>query len=111
MRKLTKRSLLSLSTEDDDESGAFQYRSSDLDSGCGGQNLKDAVKSYSSLSSANTSPLSTLTGSSDADMCRVLQDSGIYTAGSASIGSIMSMSEKSTSSLSPVVRRHSLAGN
>lgn len=73
--------------------------------------MKEPVKSYSSLASTNTSPVSTLTGSSDVDMCRVLQDSGIYTTGSNSIGSIMSMSEKSTSSLSPVVRRHSLTGN
>lgn len=95
------------STEDDDDSGAFQYRSPDSDR-C---TIKEPVQSYSSLASANTSPVSTLTGSSDVDMCRVLQDSGIYTTGSNSIGSIMSMSEKSTSSLSPVVRRHSLTGN
>lgn len=74
--------------------------------------MKDPVQSYSSLASANTSPVSTLTGSSDVDTCRVLQDSGIYTTGSNSIGSIMSMSvsEKSTSSMSPTVRRHSLTG-
>lgn len=93
--------------EDDDDPGAFQFRSPDLDSGT---MMKEPGKSYSSLISANTSPVSTLTGSSDVDMCRVLQDSGIYTTGSNSFGSIMSMSEKSTSSLSPVVRRHSLTG-
>lgn len=97
-------------TEDDDESGAFQYRSPDVESNCGAT-MKEPVQSYTSLASTNTSPVSTLTGSSDVDMCRVLQDSGIYTTGTNSIGSIMSMSEKSTSSLSPIVRRHSLTGN
>lgn len=100
---------------DEDESGAFQYRAraSDLTNGSSEiDSMKDPVKSYSSLASANTSPVSTLTGSSDVDNCRVLQDSGIYTTGSNSIGSIMSMSvsEKSTSSMSPTVRRHSLTG-
>ncbi|XP_055699268.1 protein TANC2 isoform X1 [Phlebotomus papatasi] len=79
--------------------------------------IKQPLQSCTSLVSTNTSPVSTLTGSSDADMSRVLQDSGVYIGGSNSIGSLMSMSisEQSNSSLSPVTRRHSVttsqAGN
>lgn len=72
--------------------------------------IKQPLQSCTSLVSTNTSPVSTLTGSSDADMSRALQDSGVYIAGSNSIGSLMSMSisEQSNSSLSPVTRRHSV---
>lgn len=72
--------------------------------------IKQPLQSCTSLVSTNTSPVSTLTGSSDADMSRVLQDSGVYIGGSNSIGSLMSMSisEQSNSSLSPVTRRHSV---
>jgi len=76
-------------------------------------NIRSAqpLQSCSSLASANTSPVSTLTGSSEADMSRVMQgDQSAYTAGCDSIGSLMSvsMSGQSNGSCSPLSRRHSV---
>ncbi|XP_053671068.1 protein TANC2 [Anopheles nili] len=67
-------------------------------------------QSCSSLTSANTSPVSTLTGSSEADVSRVLQlqEPNPYHTGCESIGSMMSISEQSNASSSPVSRRHSV---
>lgn len=69
------------------------------------------AQSCSSLASANTSPVSTLTGSSEADVSRVLQDSSVYNnIGCDSIGSLMSVSisGNSNGSSSPLSRRHSV---
>lgn len=68
---------------------------------------------FSSFTSSNTSPVSTLTGSSEADVSRTLQDSNIYNSKicSESIGSLMSVSISghSNGSMSPsVLRRHSV---
>lgn len=67
------------------------------------------AQSCGSLASENTSPVSTLTGSSEADMSRILQDTTGYNIGSDSIGSLMSvsMSGNSNGSASPISRRHS----
>lgn len=70
-------------------------------------------QSLSSLTSANTSPVSTLTGSSEADMSRVTmqEQSQKKTCGPCdSIGSLMSVSisEQSNASSSPLSRRHSV---
>lgn len=69
------------------------------------RNIRVPVQSMSSLTSANTSPVSTLTGSSEADVSRVTQESG-----QDSIGSLMSVSVSGSngSSSSPVSRRHSV---
>ncbi|XP_049533516.1 protein TANC2 isoform X2 [Anopheles darlingi] len=76
-----------------------------------------ANQSCSSLTSANTSPVSTLTGSSEADVSRVLTMQEAtnhhhhhYHTGCESIGSMMSVSisEQSNASSSPVSRRHSV---
>lgn len=70
------------------------------------RNIRAPVQSLSSLTSANTSPVSTLTGSSEADVSRVTQESG-----QDSIGSLMSVSisnGSNASSSSPVSRRHSV---
>uniref|UniRef100_A0A182T2Y0 Uncharacterized protein n=1 Tax=Anopheles maculatus TaxID=74869 RepID=A0A182T2Y0_9DIPT len=71
---------------------------------------RGANQSCSSLTSANTSPVSTLTGSSEADVSRVLQlqEPNPYHTGCESIGSMMSISEQSNASSSPVSRRHSV---
>lgn len=72
------------------------------------RNVRAPIQSCGgSLTSANTSPVSTLTGSSEADMSRTTQESG---PGCDSIGSMMSVSisEQSNASLSPVSRRHSV---
>uniref|UniRef100_A0A336KHD6 CSON010478 protein n=1 Tax=Culicoides sonorensis TaxID=179676 RepID=A0A336KHD6_CULSO len=71
------------------------------------RNLRAPIQSCSSLTSANTSPISTLTGSSEADVSRVTQESG---QGCDSIGSLMSVSisEQSNASSSPLSRRHSV---
>lgn len=70
------------------------------------------IQSCSSLTSTNTSPVSTLTGSSEADVSRVLQESNVYSnMGSDSIGSLMSVSISghSNGSASPAMsRRHSV---
>lgn len=79
-----------------------------------------SAQSCSSLASANTSPVSTLTGSSEADVSRVLlrgggglDDNGnpaMY-GGGDSIGSMMSVSmsgQSNDSSASPLSRRHSV---
>lgn len=68
------------------------------------------AQSCSSLASANTSPVSTLTGSSEADVSRVLQESNVYNIGCDSIGSLMSVSisGNSNGSSSPLSRRHSV---
>lgn len=69
------------------------------------------IQSCSSLTSANTSPVSTLTGSSEADVSRVLQETNTYNnIGCDSIGSLMSvsMSGNSNGSSSPLSRRHSV---
>lgn len=69
------------------------------------------VQSCSSLTSTNTSPVSTLTGSSEADVSRVLQESNVYNMGADSIGSLMSVSisGQSNGSASPAMsRRHSV---
>lgn len=69
------------------------------------------IQSCSSLASTNTSPVSTLTGSSEADVSRVLQESSVYNMGSDSIGSLMSVSISghSNGSASPAMsRRHSV---
>uniref|UniRef100_A0AAG5CPM9 RING-type domain-containing protein n=1 Tax=Anopheles atroparvus TaxID=41427 RepID=A0AAG5CPM9_ANOAO len=76
------------------------------------RNLRAPNQSCSSLTSANTSPVSTLTGSSEADVSRVLQlqEPNHYHTGCESIGSMMSVSisEQSNASSSPVSRRHSV---
>lgn len=69
------------------------------------------VQSCSSLASVNTSPVSTLTGSSEADVSCALQESNTYnTLGCDSIGSLMSVSisGNSNGSASPLSRRHSV---
>ncbi|KAJ6636025.1 Protein TANC2 [Pseudolycoriella hygida] len=75
-------------------------------------NVRSApAQSCSSLASANTSPVSTLTGSSEADVSRVLQESNVYNnIGCDSIGSLMSVSisGNSNGSSSPLSRRHSV---
>lgn len=68
----------------------------------------DSVSSLASLeanilASTNTSPVSTLTGSSEADPHRNLKEPS-----SDSVGSLMSMSSQSNCSSSPLQRRHSL---
>lgn len=75
-----------------------------------GRSSAPSAQSCSSLASANTSPVSTLTGSSEADMSRVLQESNVYNMGCDSIGSLMSvsMSGNSNGSASPLSRRHSV---
>lgn len=76
-----------------------------------GRSSAPSAQSCSSLASANTSPVSTLTGSSEADMSRVLQESSAYHhMGCDSIGSLMSvsMSGNSNGSASPLSRRHSV---
>ncbi|XP_052869330.1 protein TANC2 [Anopheles cruzii] len=77
------------------------------------RNLRAPNQSCSSLTSANTSPVSTLTGSSEADVSRVLtlqEPNHHYHTGCESIGSMMSVSvsEQSNASSSPVSRRHSV---
>lgn len=71
--------------------------------------IRAPIQSCSSLASANTSPVSTLTGSSEADVSRVLQDTA-YNRGCDSIGSLMSVSISghSNESSSPLSRRHSV---
>uniref|UniRef100_A0A0K8T6K2 RING-type domain-containing protein n=2 Tax=Lygus hesperus TaxID=30085 RepID=A0A0K8T6K2_LYGHE len=69
----------------------------------------DSISSLASLeattlASTNTSPVSTLTGSSEADAHR----SGLKDPSSDSVGSLMSMSSHSNCSSSPLQRRHSL---
>ncbi|CAH1389527.1 unnamed protein product [Nezara viridula] len=68
----------------------------------------DSISSLASLeantlASTNTSPVSTLTGSSEADQHRNLKEPS-----SDSVGSLMSMSGQSNCSSSPLQRRHSL---
>lgn len=68
---------------------------------------------FSSFTSTNTSPVSTLTGSSEADVPRKIQESNVYSNKmcSDSIGSLMSVSISghSNGSMSPsVMRRHSV---
>ncbi|XP_052565733.1 protein TANC2 isoform X3 [Culex pipiens pallens] len=81
------------------------------------RNLRAPIQSCSSLTSTNTSPVSTLTGSSEADVSRALalQDQPNhhhhhYNTGCDSIGSMMSVSisEQSNASSSPLSRRHSV---
>ncbi|BES99105.1 Rolling pebbles [Nesidiocoris tenuis] len=74
-----------------------------------GQNSHDSISSLASLeattlASTNTSPVSTLTGSSEVDAHR----SGLKDPSSDSVGSLMSMSSNSNCSSSPLQRRHSL---
>ncbi|XP_026676237.1 protein TANC1 [Diaphorina citri] len=75
------------------------------------RNTRDSCASISSLASLdahhtlasnNTSPVSTLTGSSEADVHHRTQPS------SESVGSLMSMSSQSNCSNSPISRRHSV---
>ena len=68
-------------------------------------------QSLSSLGSNNTSPLSTLTNSSEADMSRH-EKSQISKRGCESIGSLLSVSisEHSNASSNSLGRRHSLTG-
>lgn len=70
------------------------------------------IQSGSSFASSNTSPVSTLTGSSEADVSRNIQDTNVYkNMGADSIGSLMSVSISghSNSSMSPAIsRRHSV---
>lgn len=71
------------------------------------------TSAFSSFTSSNTSPVSTLTGSSEADVPRNIQDSNVYNNKlcSDSIGSLMSvsMSGHSNGSMSPsMMRRHSV---
>lgn len=64
-------------------------------------------QSCNSLNSANTSPVSTLTGSSEGGA--TLQDQAKQNGGSNSIGSLMSVSiSESNASSSPLSRRHSV---
>ncbi|XP_039281596.1 protein TANC2 [Nilaparvata lugens] len=68
----------------------------------------DSISSLASfeantLASTNTSPVSTLTGSSEADAHRVLKEPSLD-----SVGSLMSMSGHSNCSSSPLSRRHSV---
>lgn len=77
------------------------------------RNLRAPIQSCSSLTSTNTSPVSTLTGSSEADVSRTLQlhqEPNHYNTGCDSIGSMMSVSisEQSNASSSPMSRRHSV---
>ncbi|XP_058821683.1 protein TANC2 isoform X2 [Topomyia yanbarensis] len=76
------------------------------------RNMRVPVQSCSSLTSTNTSPVSTLTGSSEADVSRTLQlqEPNHYNVGCDSIGSMMSVSisEQSNASSSPLSRRHSV---
>lgn len=71
-------------------------------------------QSLSSLGSNNTSPLSTLTNSSEADMSRgsMHEKSQTSKRGCESIGSLLSVSisEHSNASSNSLGRRHSLAG-
>lgn len=71
------------------------------------------TSAFSSFTSSNTSPVSTLTGSSEADVPRNIQDSNVYSNKicTDSIGSLMSvsMSGHSNGSMSPsMMRRHSV---
>ncbi|XP_055610896.1 protein TANC2 isoform X2 [Uranotaenia lowii] len=79
------------------------------------RNLRAPNQSCSSLTSTNTSPVSTLTGSSEADVCRTLQlqEPNHYNTGCDSIGSMMSVSisEQSNASSSPMSRRHSVTNS
>lgn len=70
-------------------------------------------QSLSSLGSSNTSPLSTLTNSSEADMSRGSMHEKSQTSNLKSIGSLLSVSisEHSNASSSSMGRRHSLTGN
>lgn len=76
------------------------------------RNVRAPIQSCSSLTSTNTSPVSTLTGSSEADVSRALQlqEPNHYSTGCDSIGSMMSVSvsEQSNASTSPLSRRHSV---
>uniref|UniRef100_A0A1Q3FMG5 RING-type domain-containing protein n=1 Tax=Culex tarsalis TaxID=7177 RepID=A0A1Q3FMG5_CULTA len=79
------------------------------------RNLRAPIQSCSSLTSTNTSPVSTLTGSSEADVSRALalqepNHHHHYNTGCDSIGSMMSVSisEQSNASSSPLSRRHSV---
>ncbi|XP_058455784.1 protein TANC2 isoform X2 [Malaya genurostris] len=76
------------------------------------RNMRVPNQSCSSLTSTNTSPVSTLTGSSEADVSRTLQlqEPNHYNNGCDSIGSMMSVSisEQSNASSSPLSRRHSV---
>ncbi|XP_055636122.1 protein TANC2 isoform X2 [Toxorhynchites rutilus septentrionalis] len=76
------------------------------------RNVRVPIQSCSSLTSTNTSPVSTLTGSSEADVSRALQlqEPNNYNTGCDSIGSMMSVSvsEQSNASSSPLSRRHSV---
>lgn len=70
-------------------------------------------QSLSSLNSTNTSPVSTLTGSSEADMSRVTMQDQSQQKNCDSIGSMMSISiseqsNASNASSSPLSRRHSV---
>lgn len=78
----------------------------------GVKNIRN-TPAFSSFTSSNTSPVSTLTGSSEADVPRTIQDSNIYNSKicSESIGSLMSVSISghSNGSMSPsIMRRHSV---
>lgn len=71
------------------------------------------TSAFSSFTSSNTSPVSTLTGSSEADVPRNIQDSNVYSNKicTDSIGSLMSVSMfgQSNGSMSPsMMRRHSV---
>ncbi|XP_054264581.1 protein TANC2 isoform X4 [Macrosteles quadrilineatus] len=73
-----------------------------------GARSHDSISSLASLdagtlASTNTSPVSTLTGSSEADAHRTLKEPS-----SDSVGSLMSMSGHSNCSSSPLSRRHSV---
>ncbi|XP_065085267.1 protein TANC2 isoform X2 [Ochlerotatus camptorhynchus] len=76
------------------------------------RNMRAPIQSCSSLASTNTSPVSTLTGSSEADVSRAqqIQEPNHYNTGCDSIGSMMSVSisEQSNASSSPMSRRHSV---
>lgn len=78
------------------------------------QNRTKHKQSLSSLGSNNTSPLSTLTNSSEADMSRgsMHEKSQTSKRGCESIGSLLSVSisEHSNASSNSLGRRHSLTG-
>jgi hypothetical protein len=67
-------------------------------------------QSLNSLTSSNTSPVSTLTGSSEADGTRMTYQEQTQQKNCDSIGSMMSISisEHSNASSSPLSRRHSV---
>lgn len=79
-----------------------------------GQGRTKHKQSLSSLGSNNTSPLSTLTNSSEADMSRgsMHEKSQTSKRGCESIGSLLSVSisEHSNASSGSTGRRHSLTG-